>query len=200
MPNRPISFERHAALTSDWKSGMERLALVVLVGLSTAAMAGGAVADVRKIAPERFQPNPRAGTESLSQAEPIIAPTKEHPLGGCDKSARSWIFCLRATADLSDTLVLGAEEAVSKYVLSRPDLNAVTAQGFTRDLKEAGAKWLALRDFECGKMARQEHIEAAKSAYEARMVCQIARDMERADQLVTRYGVAASKETKLDTK
>jgi hypothetical protein len=172
---------------------MKRLTLIIawLCLTAAAAWAEDAPHQVRKIAPERFQPNPRADSGGSSKPAKVIAPTKERPFGGCEKSTRDWIFCLRSTADLADALVREAEEAAAKVVLNRPGLNAVTGQGFAKDLKEAGVKWLALREIECGKMALQEETDVG-TAYEARMLCQIQRDRERADQLLARFGATAA--------
>jgi hypothetical protein len=64
--------------------------------------------------------------------------------------------------------------------------NAVAKQGIESELKKAGVKWRALREIECGNLALQE-VDIAKSAYEARMICQIQRDTERAEHLLDRY-------------
>jgi uncharacterized protein YecT (DUF1311 family) len=57
-------------------------------------------------------------------------------------------------------------------------------------LKEVSIKWLALRDVECGNIALLEENDAAKSVYEARLICQIKHNVERADQLLARYGAS----------
>jgi hypothetical protein len=160
--------------------------LAIACLLSWAANAQNVQPEVRKIAPERFQENPRANIGASQDAAAVTAPTRDHPLGSCERSSRDWAFCLRSTADLSDTLVAQAELRVLTIVKNRPRSNNVTAQAFEKDMKEAGARWLALREIECGILALQE-VEIAKSAYEARLICQIEHDVERADQLLSRY-------------
>lgn len=160
------------------------LALACL--LPWAANAQNVQPEVRRIAPDRFQENPRGNIGASQESVALAAPTRDHPLGSCDRSSRNWALCLRSTADLSDALVQQAASRALTIVKNRQGANLVASQGFEKELKEANVRWLALREIECGNLALQE-IDIAKSAYEARVICQIEHDIERADQLLSRY-------------
>jgi uncharacterized protein YecT (DUF1311 family) len=166
---------------------MRTLAILIIVSLSSASsFAEEAPRVVRKIAPDRFQPNPRGDSRNAVVTGGITQPTKEHPLGSCDKSSRNWTFCLRSTADLSDALVGQTEEKVLLAVRNKRGLNSLTMQGFEKNLREADVKWRALREIECGNLAVQE-FEGSNSAFEARMMCQMGRNTARVDELLDRY-------------
>jgi hypothetical protein len=166
--------------------------LLVAASISSAtSLADEAPRVVRKIAPERFQPNPRGDARNLGEPMQITPPTAEHPLGSCEKSSRNWTFCLRSTADLSDAIVGQTEEKILAAVRSKQGVNVVTMQGFEKNLREADVKWRALREVECGNMAVQE-FEGSSSAYEARMRCQIVRNADRVDQMLKRFKAGAA--------
>jgi len=146
---------------------------------------------VRQIAPDRFQPNLRDDSEAKPAAAKVAPPTKEHPLGSCDRASRGWLSCLRATADLSAVLVGVAEgqavASLERRKNSGPSLQRVLAKALT----DADAKWVELRELECGQLALLE-IGPGAPLYEAQLICRINHNMERIDQLTTRYGGAAS--------
>src|SRR5207237_10612719 len=114
--------------------------------------------------------------------------TKEHPFGGCDKSSRNWLICLRSTADLADTLVGDAEFRVSAAIDQRSDLSASLRRGLTKALADADVKWRALRDEECNQLALLEVAPGAQT-YEAQQICRIHHDAARIDDLSARYAV-----------
>jgi hypothetical protein len=158
-------------------------------------VAGGAIAQeaphaVRQIAPDRFQPNLRDDAEAKPAAAAVAPPTKDRPLGSCDKASRGWLTCLRATADLSALLVSAAEnQAVAS--LDRRKASVSLQRVLAKALADADAKWVELRDLECSQLALLEVGQGAP-LYEAQLICRINHNMERIDQLTTRYGAGTS--------
>jgi hypothetical protein len=158
--------------------------------------AGGVAAQepprvVRQIAPDRFQPNPRGDTEAKPAAAAIAPPSREHPLGGCDRATRGWLNCLRSTADLSALLVSAAESRAVASLDRRQNVSASLQRILAKALADADAKWLELREQECSQLALLE-VAPGASLYEAQLVCRITHNMERVDQLTNRYGAGAS--------
>src|SRR5271154_5503355 len=72
--------------------------------LVAAAHAEGA-APPRQIAPALFAPTPRAAAAGAAARATIVMPPRERPLGPCERTARDWLTCLAATAQLSDSAV-----------------------------------------------------------------------------------------------
>jgi hypothetical protein len=170
-----------------------RIGIVVAAGL---LLAGGAIAEeapheVRQIAPDRFQPNLRDDAEVRPAAAAAAAPTKEHPLGSCDKASRGWLNCLRATADLSAILVGAAENQAVASLERRKNASASLQRVLAKALADADAKWAELRELECSQLALLE-VGPGAPLYEAQLICRINHNMERIDQLTTRYGAGAS--------
>ncbi len=172
------------------------------VALAFLALAGAAKADdapqPRVIGPDRFQPNLREAPSKPNapakgepaSAEPpkaaIVMPTFEHPVGACEPAAHDWLACLEATAKLSDNAV---DDEVSHLIDSfehRTSIDFFARVEAKKALKSAEQSWQALRDIECGDLARIErgHVGAYR---EARLQCRIRRNLERVDMLATRY-------------
>jgi hypothetical protein len=158
-------------------------------------LAGGATAEeqaheVRRIAPDRFEPNLRDDAEA-KPAVAVAPPTKEHPLGSCDKASRGWLNCLRATADLAAILVGAAENRALASLERRKTASASLQRVSVKALADADAKWTELRELECSQLALLK-VGPSAPLYETQLICRINRNMERIDQLATRYGAGAS--------
>jgi hypothetical protein len=88
-----------------WLNALVAFALV----LAQTAFAQDSPKIIRQIAPDRFQPSLRDTADQPAPATAVVPPSKEHPLGACDRASRNWVNCLRATADLSTMMVAEAE-------------------------------------------------------------------------------------------
>lgn len=163
-------------------------ALAQSCALSVAARAQDAPAP-RQIAPDRFAPTPRELTHAETTRAPIVSPTRERPLGGCDRAARDWLTCLDVTAQLADRAVDDAEKRVLDGLDRRPRLNAVRRQGLAKAVEAADEAWRTLRERECGELVTIENGMTG-AVYEAGLLCRIRRDLERAEALTSRYGEA----------
>ena len=165
--------------------------IVALCLIAQSAVAQEAPHPVRQIAPDRFQPNPRDDTQPKSAAATVTAPTKEHPLGGCDRASHGWLNCLRATADLSTLLVSEAENEAVASLDRREFLSAPLHRILAKALADADAKWLELRELECNQLALLEVGQGAP-LYEAQLICRINHNLERIDQLTGHYRAGAT--------
>jgi hypothetical protein len=145
---------------------------------------------IRQIAPDRFQPYLRDNNEPRPEAAAVIPPSKERPLGGCDRASRNWIICLRATADLSAMMVEDAQNKLVASLEQRPNLNPSLQRIFAKDLVDADAKWLELRQQECNQLAMLE-AGPGRQLFEAQLLCQLTRNAERIDALSAHYGYTA---------
>ena len=174
------------------------------VAIAWLALAGAANADdapqPRVIAPERFQPNLREAPAAKPNAPPvksepappeapkapIVMPTFEHPVGACDSKGHDWLACLEETAKLSDNAV---DDAVSHLIDSfehRASVDFFARVEAKKALKGAQATWQALRDYECGDLAKLER-GLVGAYHEERLQCRIRRNLERVDMLNNRY-------------
>ena len=166
------------------------------------ALAGAASADDAPqplvIAPERFQPNLReapAKHDAPAKAEPaqaeqprtpVVMPTFDHPVGACDPNTHDWLACLELTAKLSDDAVEDAVSRLSDGFEHRASVEFFARVEAKKALKGAEETWRALRDYECGDLARMER--GLVGAYrDARLQCRIRRNLERVDMLNNRY-------------
>jgi uncharacterized protein YecT (DUF1311 family) len=152
----------------------------------------------RVIGADRFQPNLREAPPKPSapmkgepaQAEPpkaaIVMPTFEHPVGACEPAGHDWLACLEATAKLSDTAVDDEATNLIDSFEHRAGLEFFSRVEAKKALKSAQQSWQALRDIECGDLAKIER--GLIGAYrEARLQCRIRRNLERVDMLTARY-------------
>jgi uncharacterized protein YecT (DUF1311 family) len=114
-------------------------------------------------------------------------PTRERPLGACERTARDWLTCLAATAQLSDSAVEDTNARLIVGLDRRPRLNPVTRQAIAIALKGAQEVWRSLRERECADLALIES-GLTTTLYEARLVCRIRRDLERVEALSAHYG------------
>ena len=146
---------------------------------------------VRVIAPDKFQPNFRDGSEPKPASALAAPPTKEHPLGNCDRASRTWLNCLRATVDLSAALVSAAESQVVASLGRRKTASASLQRMLTQALADADAKWLELRELECNQLALLE-VAQGTQLYEAQLICRINHNLERIDRLTRHYGAGAA--------
>ena len=167
------------------------------------AFAGAAMAEdapqPRVIAPDRFQPMlreaPPAKHEAPAKADPapseqprtpIVMPTFDHPVGACDPNTHDWLACLELTAKLSDDAVEDAVNRLSDGFEHRTRVEFFARVESKKALKGAQETWRALRDYECGDLARMER--GLVGAYrDARLQCRIRRNLERVDMLNNRY-------------
>ena len=130
-------------------------------------------------APAVTPPAPRAPT-------PIVMPSRERPFGACDPTAHDWMTCLGATAQRSDRAVTDAEARLIAGLEGRPRLNPVMRETIAKAIVGADEVWRALRERECAELAMIER-GVTGAYYEARLVCRIHRNLERAEALTTRY-------------
>jgi uncharacterized protein YecT (DUF1311 family) len=181
-----------------------------VVGAGFALCASAHAQDVqppRQIAPDMFAPvlrdgaatpRPRpAAAPTPSPApvptepprSPIVAPTRERPLGGCERGARDWVLCLQATARLADRSVEEASSRVAASLETRDNLNPIMREEMTNALSGAQEAWRNLRDRECAMLPLIEN-GLGGALYEARLICRIRRDIERRETLAARYVAA----------
>ncbi len=147
----------------------------------------GAIAAPHPIARERIAPAPLDAPLGAPARAPIVMPTLERPVGACEPTARDWLICLAATAQLSDNAVEDTNARLIVGLDRRPRLNPVTRQAIAIALRGAQEVWRSLRERECADLAL---IETGLTAtlYEARLVCRIRRDLERVEALSAHYG------------
>ena len=167
------------------------------------ALAGATMADdapqPRMIAPDRFQPNlreappkhdaPAKGAPAAAEQPrtAIVMPTFDHPVGACDPNTHDWLACLELTAKLSDDAVDAEVSRLSDSFEHRASVDFFARVEAKKALKSAHESWRALRDIECGDLAKVER--GLVGAYrETRLQCRIRRNLERVDMLTTRYG------------
>ena len=146
-----------------------------------------AIAAPHPIAPERIAPTPPDAPIGAAARAPILMPTRARPLGACERTARDWLTCLAATAQLSDGAVEDANARLIVGLDHRPRLNPVTRQAIAIALKGAQEVWRSLRERECTDLALIES-GLTTTLYEARLVCRIRRDLERVEALSAHYG------------
>lgn len=141
----------------------------------------------RRIAPDLF---PDYGVRAEPQpAAPIIElPTDARPLGACirDMSPSIWLRCLRETASATDDALATTVETIKAAFEQRADVTPVLRAAWGRGLDESLTRWRALRDYECGQLALAEP-QGARDLLEARNICLINRNRERAAELLRRY-------------
>ena len=85
--------------------------------------------------PAKLAPPPPAATIVAPSPAPIVMPTRERPQGACDRTARDWLNCLGATAQLSDRAVEDAVAGLIAGLDSRPRLNPVTREAVGNALR-----------------------------------------------------------------
>jgi hypothetical protein len=175
--------------------GGRRLALRCLTVAVAVALVQGSPArsedsgaSPRRIAPELFPPYGPTVADDAPRPAPASVPSKEHPFGSCDRNSRSWLSCLRSTGELSDALVSEAEEQLRLELAQRTDLGLGARQNYSKALELANSQWRSLREQECRELALLE-IRRRVQLYEARLTCQIVHNIERADELLSRYSV-----------
>lgn len=116
------------------------------------------------------------------------APSEEKPLGSCDPVASDWVQCLNAAAIASDRLVQELQPRIAAAFAVRDSVALPLRQFWVRSLAEADRRYQALREQECGPLAMSEpHVR--RREFEARLICRIDRNLERAKQLRSRYGL-----------
>ena len=161
-------------------------ALAAAIGLCLTTSAGLAEdAAPRQIAPERFAPSLRDAPAVADRQIPE-RPTREKPLGNCDRKLRGWSVCLEATAQLADLSVDEEDASLIQDIQTRPGLNPLIRQGVTKAFSSAEESWRSLRDLECGELALIE-TGLGPSLFESRFICRIRRDIERVETLELLY-------------
>ncbi|MBN8938942.1 MAG: DUF1311 domain-containing protein [Rhizobiales bacterium] len=148
---------------------------------------------VRRIAPERFPEqrlnDGRDGGHAARAAPTIDRPSVERPLGSCNRQDRQWLFCLSATAKLSDAVLEEAIDQVEHGFAGSEATSPMQRQSWSRALREADRRFRSLRDYECQTLSLSEP-RASGELYETRLICLITRTVARADDLRRRYGLA----------
>ena len=184
-----------------------RVVLFCVGFLLVAATRAQDAAPPRQIDPDRFSPTPRdaatiAAPHPMAPAKvappppaaaivappptPVVMPNRDRPQGACDRTARDWLICLAATAQLSDSAV---EDAVARLIAGldgRPRLNPVTREAVGNALRGAQEAWRSLRERECAYLTLIE-TGVTGTLYEARLLCRIRRNLERQEALSTHY-------------
>jgi acetone carboxylase gamma subunit len=155
-------------------------------------LGGGATAQEpgprpRLIAPDQFPAYPSGEEGAIAKRTAIILPTKERPYGNCDRASRLWLTCLNATAGLSDSLIDQAETRVRAAIALRTDVSSFMRDTFAKALIQADTQWRTLRDYECSELVLLEKGFRAQP-YELRLTCRIRHNLDRAEELWSRYG------------
>lgn len=152
------------------------------------ALAWGAEAsDVRRIAPERF-PELRLPGDQRPQV-PVIPLSRDRPQGHCDRARSDWIFCLQAAVRTSEALLHETVVTVEGVISLQEGVSPYQRDAFQRGLREADRRFKALRDHECQALVMSEP-KVSGQLYEARLMCQIERNLERISILRHRYQVS----------
>jgi uncharacterized protein YecT (DUF1311 family) len=174
-----------------------------LAGFLLVAAHAQDAAGPRQIDPDRFAPTPRDAATiaaphpkpaakvappplAATLAAPIVMPNRERPQGACDRTARDWLTCLAATAQLSDSAVENAVAGLIAGLDGRPRLNPVTREAVGNALRGAEEAWRSLRERECAYLTLIE-TGVTGTLYEARLLCRIRRNLERVEALSTHY-------------
>ncbi|NJL07016.1 MAG: DUF1311 domain-containing protein [Methylacidiphilales bacterium] len=169
--------------------------LPALCGLpSAAAQDGTAAPAVRQIAPgfiPRYNLGDPDGAASTGRpAFEIVLPSRERPLGGCDRSLSRALFnrCLYATLELSRRTLEATIVAAGAAVAARSDLPDSHRARWGRLLDEVHRQWKEARNLECGQLVFLERGPKA-SIFEERAQCLLAADRERIEDIKRRYGL-----------
>lgn len=165
---------------------MRLLAALVVSGLAIAPARAQGAPPPRVIAPELFHPYSQGELGPREPPAPIIAPTREQPLGACSPKTHDWIACLTATAARSEQVVEDAEQAAVADLPQRRPLNPYLKKSYTEAFSRLDAEWRKFRDAECDALAALEN-GLPPQVYEARLVCRIIRNLERGEALKARY-------------
>jgi uncharacterized protein YecT (DUF1311 family) len=161
------------------------LRLAVLINCLTVVGASGE--EIRRIAPHQF---PEMRTDPASRTvSGQVEPSLERPFGHCTREQSNWIFCLQAAARATDSRLDQTVERVAKALATNDAFGPYQRQAFERALKEADRRFRALRDHECQALALSEP-EVRGELFEARLTCQIHRNLERVAALTGRYRLA----------
>jgi uncharacterized protein YecT (DUF1311 family) len=136
--------------------------------------------------PAKLAPPPPVATIVAPPPTPIVMPSRERPQGACDRTARDWLNCLAATAQLSDRAVEDAVAGLIAGLDSRPRLNPVTREAAGNALRGAQEAWRSLRERECAYLTLIE-TGLTGTLYEARLLCRIRRNLEREEALAAHY-------------
>jgi hypothetical protein len=161
--------------------------IALILTIAQAAHAQEPPRVVRQISPDRFQPNLRDTIGAQVAPVAVVPPSKEHPLGACDRTSHNWASCLRDTAELSNAMVDSAESQLAASLGHRSNISASFQGVLGKYLADADAKWRELRDVECSQLAMLE-VGAGKQLYESRMICQMMHNAARIDALANQYG------------
>jgi hypothetical protein len=161
--------------------------LPILFFLGGGVMAQEPAPKPRLIAPNQFPVYPSGEEGAIAKRTAIVIPTKERPYGNCDRASRLWLTCLNATAELSDSLIDQAEMRVRGALALRTDVSSFMRVTFAKALVQADSQWRTLRDYECSELVLLEKGFRAQP-YELRLTCRIRHNLDRAEELLSRYG------------
>lgn len=159
------------------------LALLIIIPASAAASGP----EIRRIAPGQF-PEMRLEAAPRPATEPV-EPTAERPFGPCSREQSNWIFCLQAAARASDARLGQTVDQIARMLAGNAAFGPFQRQAFERALHEADRRFRALRDHECQALVLSEP-DVQGELFEARLTCQIRRNLERIATLVARYRLA----------
>lgn len=161
------------------------LCFALLIACPAGAAASGP--EIRRIAPGQF-PEMRLEATPRPTTAPV-EPTLERPFGHCSRDQSNWIFCLQAAARASETRLGETVEQVARTLAGNEAFGPFQRQAFERDLREADRRFRALRDHECQALVLSEP-DVQGELFEARLTCQIHRNLERIATLLARYRLA----------
>ena len=168
--------------------------LPALCGPGTSRAEEGAAPAVRQIAPG-FMPyynlgSPAGAAPADSPAFEVVLPSREHPLGGCDRSLSRILFnrCLYATLEFSRRTLEMTVAAARTSVEARSDLPPGYRSRWVRLLDEVHARWKEARNLECGQLVFLERGPKA-NIFEERAQCTLAVERDRIEDLKRRYGL-----------
>ncbi|KAA5603165.1 DUF1311 domain-containing protein [Blastochloris sulfoviridis] len=171
--------------------------LVLLPALCSPAASraeDGAPPAVRQIAPG-FMPyynlgSPAGAGPAGSPPFEVVLPSRERPLGGCDRSLSRILFnrCLYATLEFSRRMLEMTVAAARTSVEARSDLPPGYRSRWIRVLDEVHARWKEARNLECGQLVFLERGPKA-NIFEERAQCTLAAERERIEDLRRRYGL-----------
>ncbi|WP_126396612.1 lysozyme inhibitor LprI family protein [Blastochloris tepida] len=168
--------------------------LPALLGAVASRAEEGAAPAVRQIAPgfiPRYDLGDPAGPAPAgAPAFEVVLPSRDRPLGGCDRGLSRILFnrCLHATLEFSRRVLEMTVVAARTSVEARSDLPAGYRSRWIRMLDEVHARWKEARNLECGQLVFLERGPKA-NIFEERAQCMLAADRERIADLKRRYGL-----------
>lgn len=179
-----IKKARNVALWS-WKAPMGARCRIYVLGVLALYAARVDASEVRRIAPDRF-PELRLQGEERQVAVPTMPPSQERPQAHCERTRSDWIFCLQGSVRTAESMLQETMSRIEGVVGSLEGASPYQREAFQRALREADRRFRALRDHECQALVLSEP-KITGQLFEARLLCQIDRNLERIATLRQRY-------------